>query len=128
MFSMLFLFMFCIKCGKKAAAENFCSEHFLESQTLFGLKDFTFIYCKQCGLDEKGLLEKIRQSIKTENKILGEKVSLRTVGNKVHASVTAEGKIKNLRKTETHRMLVILRQKMSDMHVKMSGGYYEAMI
>ena len=120
--------MFCIKCGKPATLENFCQEHFLESRIVFGLKDFTFIYCQQCGIDEKELLERIGGQIKTEYAILDKKISLRTVGNKVTATVTVTGKIKGLKKTETRKMLVILRQKMCEMHVRFSGGYYEAMI
>lgn len=108
--------------------DNFCAEHFIESRTLFGLKDFTYIYCQECGLDEKDLLHKIEGSIKSEHKILDAKISKKTVGNKVHVTVTARGKIKGLVKTESHNMLVILRKRMCDMHVKISGGYYEAMI
>ena len=120
--------MFCIKCGKAANVGNFCTEHFLESQTLFSMKDFAFIYCKQCGINEKDMMDKIWQSIKTEYILLGKKFSLKTVGNKVRVTLTITGKIRGLKKTEAHEALVILRQKMCDMHVKLSGGYYEAMI
>src|SRR3989338_16655 len=120
--------MFCIKCGRPASIGNFCSEHFLESRILFTLKDFSYIYCKLCGINDAALREKIEQSIKTGNTIISRKVFLKTVGNKVHVTMTAEGKIEGVKKTETHKSLVILRQQMCDMHVKLSGGYYEAMI
>src|SRR3989338_10541818 len=120
--------MFCIKCGKNAVADNFCAEHFLESQELFTLKGFNYIYCGMCGIDESDIRDKIEQSIKTENSITSKQIHTKTVGNKVHVTISAEGKIKGLTKREEHKSLVITRQKMCDMHVKMSGGYYEAMI
>ena len=120
--------MFCIKCGGPATVGNFCSEHFLEAQKLFEIKDFSYIYCNQCGIDEKDLRGKISRSIKTSHKITREKISLRTLGNRVYATIEAEGVIKGLKKTETHKSLVMLRQKMCEMHVRLSGGYYEAMI
>lgn len=120
--------MFCIKCGHPAKVGNFCSEHFLESQKLFSLKDFSYVYCKQCGIDQKDLKDKISRSIMTEHKITHEKIRMKTLGNRVHITVTAEGLINGLKKTEMHESLVMLRQKMCDMHVKLSGGYYEAMI
>ncbi len=120
--------MFCIKCGKPAKIGNFCNECFLERESLFDVKDFTFIYCDLCGLNEKELIERIKVSVRSNNEILGTKVSTKTVGNKVHATVTCIGKIKGLKKEEAKKSLVILRQKMCDMHVKLSGGYYEAVI
>ena len=120
--------MFCIKCGKPAKIDNFCSECFLEREKLFSVKDFTFVYCDLCGLDNNALLDNVKKLIKSQNTLAEIKVSLKTVGNKVTATVACIGKIKGLQKEESHNAAVILRKKMCDMHVKLSGGYYEAMI
>ena len=120
--------MFCIKCGKPAKIDNFCNECFLEREILFTAKDFTFIYCDLCGLDEKELVDKIKGSIKSDNKISNIKVHMKKVGNKVHTTITCIGEIENLEKEDVKKILVILRQKMCDLHVKLSGGYYEAAI
>lgn len=120
--------MFCIKCGKPAVKDNFCAEHFLEAQSLFDVKDFDMVYCDLCGLREKGIEEKIGSSIRTKYRITGKKILMKTVGNRVYATVTAKSKIKGLMKEETKKLLVMLRKKMCDMHVKLSGGYHEAVI
>lgn len=120
--------MFCIKCGKPAKVGNFCSECFLERENLFGLKDFTFVYCGLCGLNKDELIDRIKGSIKSSNEIIDIKVSTKIVGNKVHTTVKCIGKINGLKKEGEEKSLVILRQKMCDMHVKLSGGYYEAVI
>jgi NMD protein affecting ribosome stability and mRNA decay len=118
--------MFCVKCGKEAKVENFCEKCFLGRQKLFDVKDFTLIYCGLCGIKQEDIKDEIRRKIKSEHSITKASVAMKVVGNKVHAIVECEGKIEGLTKNEQKRMLVILRKKMCDAHVKLSGGYYEA--
>ncbi len=95
---------------------------------LFDVKGFSFIYCNLCGLDKDELVERIKNSVKSSNEITDTGVSTKVVGNKVHATVKCAGKIKGLKKEESKDLSVILRQKMCDTHVKLSGGYHEAVI
>jgi nonsense-mediated mRNA decay protein 3 len=120
--------MFCVKCGKEARVEHFCEEHFLERQNLFDIKDFTLIYCDLCGIKQDEIKETIRSRIKSEHNMDEASIALKIVGNKVHAKIECEGEIEGLTKRQEKKALVILRKKMCDAHVKLSGGYYEAMI
>lgn len=120
--------MFCIKCGKPAKVDNFCSECFLESEALFEARNTDMEFCDLCGIKEDEILKKAEATIKTNNTLLDKKIVLKTVGNKVHATITCTGKIKGLSKTETKNVMIILRRKMCEMHVRLSGGYYEAVI
>src|SRR3989344_170476 len=120
--------MFCIKCGRPAKIGNFCDACFLDSEELFAIKDFSMEYCDVCGINQNMIKEQIIGSLKTENNISNTKVSIKLVGNKAHATVTCSGSIKGLPKTETKNVMVIIRKKMCAMHVKLSGGYYEAII
>ena len=85
-------------------------------------------YCDVCGINQNMIKEQIIGSLKTKNNISNTKVSIKLVGNKAHATVTCSGSIKGLPKTETKNVMVIIRKKMCAMHVKLSGGYYEAVI
>lgn len=120
--------MFCIKCGRPAKIDNFCDACFLDSQGLFDVKNFSMEYCGLCGLNQDDIKEQVVGSLKTKNSISSTKVSIKLVGNKAHATVTCSGSIKCLPKTETKNIMVIIRKKMCAMHVKLSGGYYEAVI
>ncbi|HIG96843.1 MAG TPA: hypothetical protein HA230_00665 [Candidatus Aenigmarchaeota archaeon] len=120
--------MFCIKCGRPAKIGNFCDACFLDSEELFAIKDFSMEYCDICGINQNMIKEQIIGSLKTKNNISNTKVSIKLVGNKAHATVTCSGSIKGLPKTETKNVMVIIRKKMCAMHVKLSGGYYEAVI
>ncbi len=120
--------MFCVKCGKEANVDNFCEEHFLERQNLFNIKDFTLIYCDLCKIKQEEIKETIISKIKTEYEIKDASVTMKIVGNKVHAKIECEGVIEGLVKKQEKKVLVIMRKKMCDAHVKLSGGYYEAMI
>lgn len=120
--------MFCVKCGKPAKVDNFCTDCFLERHSLFDVKDLRLIYCDICGINEDEIIEKARQSIKTQNKLSGVDTKLRLVGNRAYVAVTCKGKIDGVEKTETKKIIVTVKKKMCDMHVKLSGGYYEAMI
>lgn len=120
--------MFCIKCGKPAKIGNFCRECFVESHSLFNAEDLKMGFCGICGINEDEIITKIEKSIKSNNIITHKKISLRIIGNRAYATVICNGKISGVKKTETKKMLVMLRKKMCDMHVKLSGGYYEAMM
>jgi len=120
--------MFCIKCGKTANVDNFCDDCFALKHTLFETKSFTMFYCDLCGVKDDDIKDEIKRRIKSDNNMDDVYVSLKTVGNKVHATVDCMGSIKGVKKHEKQQALIILRRKMCDMHVKLSGGYYEAMI
>lgn len=120
--------MFCIKCGRPAKIDNFCDACFLDSQGLFDVKNFSMEYCGLCGLNQDAIKEQVVGSLNTKNSISSTKVSIKLVGNKAHATVTCSGSIRGLPKTETKNVMVIIRKKMCAMHVKLSGGYYEAVI
>ena len=120
--------MFCIKCGKTATVDNFCDDCFALKHDLFEVKPFNFFYCEVCGRKDDELKEEIIGRIKSQNRLDDIYVHLKIVGNKVHATVDCLGSIKGVKKREKKEVLVILRRKMCDMHVKLSGGYYEAMI
>ncbi len=120
--------MFCIKCGKDAEVDNFCRDCFAKISTLFDIKGFELQYCEQCGIDQNSIKSEIKSAIKTENEIEKMKITLKIVGNKVHATVTCNGNIRNIPKGEEKKVLVVLRKKTCDVHVKLSGGYYEAVI
>jgi len=95
---------------------------------LFSAKDINFVYCDLCGIDQKALGDAILNSIKSQNSLSETKIHKKTIGNKIHVKITCIGKINGIKKEESHTTMVILRKKMCDMHVKLSGGYYEAMI
>lgn len=119
--------MFCIKCGKQAVVGNFCEACFIERQNLFDIKDFTLIYCDQCGINDEQIKDAIKARVKSEYapEIW---IKMKIVGNKVHAKVHGEGKIEGIVKKQEKPALIILRKMMCDVHVKLAGGYYEAMI
>lgn len=119
--------MFCVKCGKQADVENFCRECFAAKETLFEAKNLKAEYCELCGLDEGKIIEKIEKSIKTPHR-MDKKISVRIVGNKAYATITATGRIKSVQKSETKGILVMLRKRMCELHSRLSGGYYEAMM
>ena len=120
--------MFCIKCGKEATVDNFCDDCFAAAHTMFGVKPFNIFYCDICGIKNDDIKEQIADRIKTDNKIDDVYVHLKIVGNKVHATVDCIGSIKGVKKREKKEVLIILRRKMCELHVKLSGGYYEALI
>lgn len=129
--------MFCIKCGKPAVAENFCETCFLERNRLFEIENFRLVVCSVCGSYysfEKGwhtgtVENEIIRRIKTKNRIIRRDVALRNAGN-IFANITLTGVIKPLKKpkTETVTVEIILRKQKCDNCIKISGGYYEAMI
>lgn len=120
--------MFCIKCGCQAEKGNFCTKCFLETHELFNIKDFGMLYCGICGINMYEIKDKAKSSVKSKNVINSTDVSLKQLGNRFYATVTCTGKIDGVAKKETKKSLVMLRRQMCDMHVKLSGGYYEAMI
>src|SRR3989338_7803367 len=119
--------MFCVKCGRPAEADNFCKECFLERQKIFDIKDAMMIYCDACGVKEEEIIEKIEKSIKSPY-LLKKKISIRMVGNRAYATIMATAVIQGFTKEETKKSIVTLKKRLCDLHVKLSGGYYEAMI
>ncbi len=118
--------MFCVKCGGEAKIDNFCERCFAERHELFTAKSFTMFYCDICKVKEDEIKDKIKSSLKSKNSLTSINVKLKIVGNKVHATITCMGNIKGAKKEETKKALVILRRQMCEMHVRLSGGYYEA--
>jgi NMD protein affecting ribosome stability and mRNA decay len=118
--------MFCVKCGKDAKIDNFCETCFAERHELFDIKSFTMFYCDVCKVKENEIKEKIKSQLKSKNSLKSIDIKLKIVGNKVHATVTCQGNIRGAEKTETKKALIILRRQMCEMHVRLSGGYYEA--
>ncbi len=120
--------MFCIKCGKTAKIDNFCEDCFLQKEKLFEAKDLELRFCEHCGIKQEAIKEYVEDRVKSENELEKIKTDLKIVGNKVYTKITCTGKIKGVPKEETKKILVVLRKKTCDMHVKLFGGYYEAVI
>ena len=123
--------MFCIKCGRPAVAENFCEKCFLESRHLFDVGSFETEFCKQCGNFHRGPIEgQIRNTIKSDNKLTSCDVKTRRIGNKIIAAVTCSGCIQQLKKavTEERKSIAIIKTRKCENCIKISGGYYEAVL
>ncbi len=134
--------MFCIKCGKKAIAENFCKEHLLEGKKLFDVDVIGKIYFCDCGSyyikrwekigkEPKEFVESfIRDKIKSRHKITKEIIDIKQIGTVFKIKITCKGLIKpyNLEKTETKILTIKLKKRKCDICTKLSGGYHEAVI
>ena len=113
-------------------------KHFLEKHELFSIGDAETLYCRNCGgyewkgqrfTDKDNAVSYIaRATIKTANPLTSLRTSHRTVGNKVRAHVTAQGTIGSVEKTESHDILIHLRNQLCPLCVKKVGGYHEAVI
>lgn len=126
----------CIKCGKAAEIDNLCKECFLQ-QPLFEVEDFHLLVCGNCGSyydrewhkeSDEGIKEMIGSRIKTPNKIIKKNMSLKRVGNRILADVLCTGSIKGRKKSERRSVIITTKRKMCDNCVKLSGGYYEAVL
>lgn len=123
--------MFCVKCGLPAAAENLCERHFLERNNLFEIDSFSADFCRQCQNFHKGPVEEqIRNAIRTKHKITGCDIRTKRVGNRLLVSVACSGYIRPLknRTTEKKNSIVLIRNKKCGNCIKVSGGYYEAVL
>ncbi len=121
--------MFCIKCGKPAAAGNFCRQCFLEKEKMFELDNFTTNICPNCGTYADGDIEnQIRSRIKTRNKIKSCSVKTRSSGNRVLAKVTCDGIINPLKSSVSQcaNIIVTVKKLKCENCIKLLGGYYEA--
>ncbi|MFH0949224.1 MAG: NMD3-related protein [Candidatus Aenigmatarchaeota archaeon] len=133
--------MLCAICGKESVKDiALCDKHFLEKNELFTIKNFHLEVC-HCGAFYTNKWEKssdinesirkaIEKNIKTENKIKNIDISLKIVGNRAYADINAVGFIdpSKVEKSEKKKIYVIMKRHMCDDCVKMSGGYYDAMI
>jgi NMD protein affecting ribosome stability and mRNA decay len=127
----------CIVCGRPANVDAQCDDCFLKKNLLFKLEDFTISYCG-CGSyfermwrkSEDFIKDAIESRIKTKNRIVSIKISSRTVGNRVYATVECRGYIEPSKKmkTETKKIMIVLRKHKCDHCIKLLGGYYEAVI
>ncbi|MCX6815518.1 MAG: NMD3-related protein [Candidatus Aenigmarchaeota archaeon] len=122
--------MFCIKCGKTAVAGNFCEKCFLESESLFDIAGSTIDFCPACKNYRPELKNQIMKSIKTKNKIIGCHVFEKQVGNKIFAKVACKGIIQPLKKqiSQEKTVVIVVKKRMCENCIKLSGGYYEACI
>lgn len=129
--------MFCIKCGRDAEVGNFCEKCYLSMEKLFDIKDFNIILC-DCGAyyDRKWnpptkdlISEQILKNINSKNKI---KISVtrKEYGNRITIFITAKGIIPPAKtpKEETKKITITIKKKKCDECIKLSGGYYEALV
>lgn len=127
----------CANCGKPATVDALCDSCFLSKNKLFEIKDLMIKIC-ECGAyysrqwrkSDDFINDLIRSNIKSNNRIKDVKVSVKKIGNKIHVNVECTGYIwpaKTLKK-ETKKILIITRNQKCDDCVKVSGGYYEALI
>jgi NMD protein affecting ribosome stability and mRNA decay len=72
----------------------------------------------------------IKSSIITKNKIKNVEINKRKIGNKIHATIICSGYIKPCKKlkSETKNIVVNIRKRLCEDCIKLSGGYYEAII
>lgn len=130
--------MFCIKCGKKAVIGNFCEDCFLEKERLFDIEDFTLDIC-DCGsyYDKTWqkpkeiadiIKEQIEKRVKTKNRIVEKRISLKRFGNRISALIKCSGLISPCKKIkeEEKRIMITLKKRKCNQCIKLSGGYYEA--
>lgn len=127
--------MFCVKCGGVAKAGVFCEKCFLGKEKLFTIDDFTLEVCESCGKvaqhrSANSLKEAIEQKIKSTNRITKCDISTKEVGSRVYTKILCEGYIKPLKTkvSQTEKSIVTMRKKKCDSCVKLSGGYYEAVL
>lgn len=124
----------CMKCGEAAWKQNLCKNHFIESQNLFDVKNFSVIVCRNCGSAYYGKWTKsLEDVIETVVKnITGEKIktytSVKLKGNAAIVKVTATGKITGLLKKEEKMFTVLIKRKLCENCIKISGGYHEALL
>jgi len=127
--------MFCIECGKTAAAGNFCDDCFLKKYALFSIRNFSLKAC-ECGsyLDAKWEIESlediIKRKIKTENEIKKIDINMKSVGNRVYAEITCTGFIhpSKKKKTESKKIILTIKKNKCDYCSRLAGGYYEALV
>jgi len=122
--------MFCIKCGGPAVAGNFCEKCFLDREHLFEVENFTSSFCPDCKRYEPEIKRGIMQSIKTNNKIKNCSISEKHVGNRIYAKITCIGTINPLKKPvrQEKTILITVHKRKCENCIKISGGYYEAVL
>lgn len=123
--------MFCVKCGKPAVADNLCEKCFLLSASLFEIKNFEAGFCRQCGNFHKGPIEdQIRSKIKSKHKITKCDITTKRVGNRILVTVNCSGYIKPLKHIVhgERKSIVIVKNRKCENCIKISGGYYEAVL
>lgn len=131
----------CIICGKPSEIEGMCPECWLRRKELFQANDIEIRVCECGSVLERGVWKKadgiedavesaVKKSLKTKNTIKKVEMSMNTVGNKVHVSVTCTGIIKPCKqeKTETRNVMVTIRSAKCEECKKHLASYYEAVI
>ncbi len=130
----------CIKCGRAAITDNLCERCFLQ-RSFFDIEDFRIILCSSCSSyyengwrcfaekDRDDMIKgQIARRIKSDEKIIIKDVSFKTIGNRIIADVSCSfvkfGK-RNIAKKE---VTVTIKKQKCDKCVKLSGGYYEAIL
>ncbi len=126
--------LICMKCGKPSWKESLCKEHFLESHNIFNIKNFSVIVCRECGATyyrewAKNLEEVINSVVKN---IAGNKIktsiSIKMKANVAIVTVNATGKTMGLLKKEEKTFTILLKKKLCENCIKISGGYHEAFL
>ena len=123
--------MFCIKCGGKAEAGNFCKDCFLKSNHLFDIEDFTALECSGCGKLQRGNIRyQIKEKILTKNVISKYEIDAKQSGHRIVAKVTCTGKINPMRSAvrEEKKIIIMVKRTKCEDCIKLLGGYYEAVL
>lgn len=127
--------LICIKCGEEAWKNNLCRRHFIENRKLMDAKGFSVTICRNCGshydgkwIDsslEKSLVDMARKRILS--KIKTKIVSVRKI-NRIQLKITATARIGGIKKMEEKIVNILLKKRLCDNCVRLSGGYYEAVL
>lgn len=129
--------MLCVKCGLLADKDGFCRKHFLDQHELFSIGNIRMLLC-DCGAYydnkwnkndvEKTIPDIIKKNLKSSYSIIKINSKKKRIGNRFIVTVFCEGIIKGMKKKEQKQMFIILKKRKCDNCVKLSGGYYEAVL
>lgn len=133
--------MFCIKCGNKAKIGLLCEECFLKENRLIKLNNLSILLCPVCSSYydkgkwvETGNIERIVKN-KIEEKICSREIKkigiqLKRIGNRYMVRIACIGFIPpcDRVKKEEKIIYVKIKKQMCSRCIKLSGGYYEAVL
>ncbi len=130
----------CIKCGKAARTDNLCEKCFLQ-RSFLEIENFRLILCSSCSSyyengwhsfaenDHDDMIKgQIANRIKSDEKIIIKDIFLKTIGNRIIADVSCSFVKFGKRNIARKEVIIIVKKQKCDKCVKLSGGYYEAIL
>jgi nonsense-mediated mRNA decay protein 3 len=126
---------FCFVCGKKTdeLIEGYCEDCYSKKFKLIEVpKEFSLVICRKCSKinhENKWEDSEIKELVKQKIKILGQDVEIKIERNDV-LHVSAKGSFKDSKKLkeETYEIPLKLNKVLCPNCLKISGGYYEAVL